>query len=477
MKRIPALVLVFCLLPMFVLGVVSVLDAGETVSELEQRTLGEKPAFSWSALFAGTYTRALEDYYADTFPLRDVFLRASTALGHFYYFNAGEEAILVVPHQGADPDVGGIELSGEADAVPSVPETPASQPPVPEAAPPKSTPEGPAVSPSETPAPTAPIDYPEMSEVVNAGNIVIIGDRAMEIPYVNKATVTRYAGIMNAVVGALPGVQVYALTTPNAGEFYSPVSMHSGTTSQRDMIALMYGQLASGVRSVDAHTVLSRHTDEYIFFRTDHHWTALGAYYAYTAFCESAGLSYSDISEFTTGVYENFVGSMYGFTAKYPQSRVLRDNPDSLTYYLPIVPSTATVYSSGRLEDGRTASVVSESISASYGNKYICFIDGDNPLSVVRSENGSGRSIVVVKESYGNAFVPFLTSHYETIYVVDPRHVNGKGQPSLNLLELIRTQNIDDALFINYPFSINSAGYCSMLERLTEGAQNGGSAE
>ncbi|MDR2670421.1 MAG: hypothetical protein LBC26_01705, partial [Oscillospiraceae bacterium] len=239
----------------------------------------------------------------------------------------------------------------------------------------------------------------------------------------------------------------------------------------------MYGQLAPGVRTVDAHAALSRHTDEYIFFRTDHHWTALGAYYAYTAFCESAGLSYRDISEFTTGVYENFVGSMYGFTAKYPQSRVLRDNPDSLTYYLPIVPSTETVYSAGRLEDGRTAPVVAKSVSDTYENKYVCFIDGDNPLSVIRSENGSGRSIVVIKESYGNAFIPFLTSHYETIYIVDPRHVNGKGQPGLNLLELVRTQDIDDVLFINYPFFINSAGYCAMLERLTEGAQNGAPAD
>jgi hypothetical protein len=461
---------------MSVLGVVSVFDAGETVSALERRTLGEKPKFSWGALLSGAYTRALEDYYADTFPLRDVFLLGNTALGRFYYFDAGEEAILVVPHRGADPDVGGAaDPGGGAEAAPGTSEAPRPAPP-PETAPPEGQPVDPSVSPSAAPSPTAEPDYPEMSEVVNAGNIVIIGDRAMEIPYVNKALAARYAGAVNAVAGALPGAQVYALTTPNAGEFYSPVSMHTGASSQRDMIALMYGQLAPGVRSVDAHTVLSRHTDEYIFFRTDHHWTALGAYYAYTAFCESAGLPYPDISEFTTGVYEGFVGSMYGFTAKYPQSRALQDNPDSLTYYLPIAPSALTIYPSGRLEDGRAAPVVSKDISASYGNKYICFIDGDHPLSVIRSENGSGRSIVVVKESYGNAFVPFLTSNYETVYIVDPRHVNGKGQPRLNLLELVRTQEIDDVLFINYPFFINSAGYCAMLERLTEGAQSGASA-
>ncbi|MDR0382301.1 MAG: hypothetical protein LBH86_09975 [Oscillospiraceae bacterium] len=475
MKRIPALVLVICLLPLYALGAISVFGAGETVSALEHRTLGRKSEFSWRALFSGAYTRALEDDYADTFPFRDIFLRGSAVLGRFYYFDAGEEAILVVPHQGTDLDVEDVEdaATSEAEPVPSTPENPGLTP---EPAPPEDPSDGSGAPPSEAPATTAEPNYPEMSEVVNAGDVIIIGDRAMEIPYVNGAAVTRYAGVVNAVAGALPGAQVYALTTPNAGEFYSPVSMHAGASSQKDMIALMYGQLAPGVRSVDAHTVLSRHTDEYIFFRTDHHWTALGAYYAYTAFCESAGLSYPDISEFTAGVYENFVGSMYGFTAKYPQSQVLRDNPDSLTYYLPTVPSTETVYPSGRLENGRAVPVVAENIPDAYENKYVCFIDGDNPLSVIRSENGSGRSVVVIKESYGNAFVPFLTSNYETIYVVDPRHVNSKGKPSLNLLELVRAQKIDDVLFINYPFFINSAGYCAALERLTEGAQNGASA-
>ena len=67
-----------------------------------------------------------------------------------------------------------------------------------------------------------------------------------------------------------------------------PESMHQGLNSQKDMIDYCYSQLNGSIITVDAYSKLRAHTDEYIFFRTDHHWTQLGAYYAYTAFCEAA---------------------------------------------------------------------------------------------------------------------------------------------------------------------------------------------
>ena len=95
------------------------------------------------------------------------------------------------------------------------------------------------------------------------------------------------------------------------------------------------------VVTVDAYSELRKHTDRYIFFRTDHHWTQLGAYYAYTAFCQSTGLEPVPIEDFETGSFEGFVGSMYTYTSKYPQSSILRDNPDTLYYYVPKTESSA----------------------------------------------------------------------------------------------------------------------------------------
>ena len=81
------------------------------------------------------------------------------------------------------------------------------------------------------------------------------------------------------------------------------------------MIDFCYSQMDDKIITVDAYSKLRSHTDEYIYFRTDHHWTQLGAYYAYTAFCEAAGFEAVPLDAFETGRYDRFVGSMYNFTA------------------------------------------------------------------------------------------------------------------------------------------------------------------
>ena len=74
----------------------------------------------------------------------------------------------------------------------------------------------------------------------------------------------------------------------------------------------------------------------------------------------------------------------------------------------------------------------------------------------------NGKTCLVLKESYGNAFIPFLTK----IYVIDPREFNQEGKPSLDLTELVKEYPVDDLIVINYPFMINNKAYVSWLNRL-----------
>ena len=84
---------------------------------------------------------------------------------------------------------------------------------------------------------------------------------------------------LTPVAAALGGdVRTISLLTPNGGEFYSPESMHTGIHSQKAMIERCYDAMDDAVVTVDAYTGLRDHADEYIYFRTDHHWTQLGAY-------------------------------------------------------------------------------------------------------------------------------------------------------------------------------------------------------
>ena len=210
---------------------------------------------------------------------------------------------------------------------------------------------------------------------------------------------------------------------------------------------------------------LRAHKDEYLYYRTDHHWTGLGAYYAYTAFCEAAGFEAVPLDSFQTGRYDTFLGSMYGFTEGYPQSEVLKQHPDYLEYYLPIADTHARYYANGNLENGTPVSVVYTKLDASVSNKYLCFIGGDTPICIVESDV-PGPTCIVLKESYGNAFVPFLTSHYGRTIVIDPREFNRDGKPSLNLAEFAAEQGVDDLIVINYPYMINSKAFIRYLNAL-----------
>ena len=149
---------------------------------------------------------------------------------------------------------------------------------------------------------------------------------------------------------------------------------------QRELISYVYECLEGDVVSVDVYDTLRNLKDEYIYYRTDHHWTQLGAYYAYTAFCEAAGFDAVPLEQFQTGRYDTFLGSMYTFTKGYPQSDVLKQHPDYLDYYLPIADTHARYYADGSLENGTPVSVVYTQLDESVSNKYLCFIGGDTPI-------------------------------------------------------------------------------------------------
>lgn len=119
------------------------------------------------------------------------------------------------------------------------------------------------------------------------------------------------------------------------------------------------------------------HLDEYVYFRTDHHWTARGAYYAYSAFCQAAGLEPVPLNALESGKIENFVGSMY----RYTNADVLKNNPDYLEYFLPRREADGEYYDDATMKNGRHLTIVSTKIGAD--NKYLAFIQGDTPLSKI----------------------------------------------------------------------------------------------
>lgn len=389
------------------------------------------PAVTLPTLLDHSATAALEDAYGEGFPLRDRLLALNRSLNRFYYFSVGGDNLLAIDYQG------GAEYGGER--LQDLPE------PV-----------------SQTPPPELPqIDVPEQADVA-VGTIIVSGNRAMDIPTATDDLIVQYGETVSRIAAAMPeGVRTFSLITPNGGQFYSPVDFHTGVHDQKAMIDLCYGTM-QGVRTVDAYLQLALHADEYIFFRTDHHWTQKGAYYAYRAFCDAAGFTAPALDTYETGSYEGFVGSMYNYTSGYPQSQALLDNPDTLTYYLPQTETRAAYYADDSLTNGVPIPVIDVALRDEVTNKYLCFLGGDTPICVI--DTGiEGGTCMVLKESFGNAFVPFLTQHYSRILTVDPREFGGEGKPALDLAAFARAQGVDDLLILDYPFMISSEAYIGIL--------------
>lgn len=484
------IIIALFLLPIIIIGAISVFDTDAAISVRENRMLKKIPAFSFGELFFGNYPLEFEEYYIDTFPFRDDMLVANTELNRLYYFSlpsSGEDVTLLIP-QDNDIASGGEaavpETESEDTHEPAADNTPGPDIGEPGGSIPGENTGSPLVSPSaggenpntdqepvpeatEEPEPLPELEAPEKADL-RTGSIIIVGDRAMEISVAIPEVMTEYAETLNLYKEKMPGSRVISLVTPNGGEFYSPEEFHTGKHSQKDMIEATYSQMDESIVKVDAYSEIRKHTDEYIYFRTDHHWTQLGAYYAYVAFCKALELKPYTLDQFETGTIEGFVGSMYTYTANYPQSSVLKNNPDTLHFYRPIREFTSRIYTDSRMDESSAYSGYVVSGKVTNKNKYLAFISGDTPLMHIKTDVGNGKKIIVIKESYGNAFVPFLVNHYEEIYVVDPRKYSGEGTPNMDLPGFVAEHSIDDVLVIDYPLVVSSKRYVGILQNIVK---------
>lgn len=432
------------LLFMLLVGLISTFDKDATFSESEKRQLKTKPKLTISGLLDGSYVNSYREYYADTFPGREGLLESNTSLNAFYYFSglsSGDSAQLVVNFD-SNAAQGGEALKDPDATAPSG----QTQPTEGKEEPPKQT---------EPPA-----------KAEQLGNVILVGDRAMDVPYGDTTKIKRYAQAVTALANLLgDDVQTFSMPVPNSAEFYAGSAWNTGVYSQKSMFQTCKDNLGSNVTFVDAYSEIAKHTDEYIYFRTDHHWTHLGAYYGYTALCKSAGFTPEPQSKFQTGQWENFVGSMYTYISGYAQSAILKENPDTVHYWKPHANCETFYYTDTTLSDPvlmGTICVIREEVD----NKYLTFMGGDHPVTIVTTDT-EGPCILVIKESYGNALISWLTSHYSKIILIDPREYFDR-RSDIDLAAFAKEQGVDQCLIINYPMMLNSDGYITLLERLAK---------
>ena len=269
-----------------------------------------------------------------------------------------------------------------------------------------------------------------------------------------------YADTINTVAGKLSGYNVYSLMIPNHTEMGLPVRLKNevSTNSQADNIKAAYAAMdKSKVTPVNAYNYLSEHCNEYIYFKSDHHWTGLGSYYAYSAFADTLGVPALSLDTCTKASIEGFTGTLSNIANGLDTDTVdYWKFPYSVSMDITDASGNVTNYDSPYF-DGEAGG------SLAYG----VFIYGDNPLTVMKSSSDnaqSGKKIVVVKESYGNAFVPYLTNNFEEVHVVDLRSF--RSTMNTDLATYCRNNGITNVLFLNGIMSANNEDHRASIEGL-----------
>ena len=403
-----------------------------THSDVEKRDLAAFPKLTASGLWDGSWFNDVNTWYSDTYPLRESLIAGASKVKGMYGFQ-GEQI------------VGGA--TQEADAIPEIDED-AVVTPAPVA--------------TATPEPTQELEdgtihqEPEM-----AGDVYIAGDTAFELYYFNQGGADAYASMINTVQSRQgAGAQVYDLLAPTSFAVCLDENIQEsmGASSQKDAFQYIYSRLDPGVKKVDVFDELVRHNAEYVYYRTDHHWTALGAYYSYRVFAEQKGITPHELSEFEHRSYPGFLGTFYAYSN---QAEALANNADTVETYIPMGTNDAEIQPAEG--DAFQWFVVSDVSEYSAGSKYSCFIGGDNPFTTIKNPQiHDGTTCVVIKESYGNAFVPWLVDHYENVYVVDYRYYNG------NLTQFVKDNQVDDVIFVNNADALSESRAATMLALFPE---------
>ncbi len=440
MIRIKIRVFFIAMLAFAVIGLLIPLRPSE--SALEKRTLEKFPTFTIASFLDGSFFSGISSWYADTFPFREKMLAANAVFENLYGIQ-GEQIVTTGSQEGDEiPDtytesVSAEEETDEAAASADVPEEDTSDGTI--------------------------YDEPEVS-----GDVYISGDTAFSIYYFNTEGANAYVQMIDNAQIKLDGIaDVYTILVPTTIGINLSEDMQEqlNSANQSDAIDYIYSgiqQTNSKVKTVEIFDTLKSHNSEYIYFRTDHHWTALGAYYAYTEFCDVKGISATPIDEYETMEFTDFLGSFYSSSN---QASSLRDHPDTVVAYIPKSTNDMVFCNTDGVE--YEWNIIYDVSNWESSTKYSTFAAGDNYFGQIHNPTMSdGSACVVIKESFGNAFIPFLTDHYEYVYIVDYRYFHNYYQYNNSVCALVEDKGINDVIFINNVEAMDSKNKVSLMDAL-----------
>lgn len=185
-----------------------------------------------------------------------------------------------------------------------------------------------------------------------------------------------------------------------------------------------------GPQYLDVTEGLSRHAKEKLYYRTDHHWTSLGAYYAFLEMAPGLGLE-NYATEFDVfPVSNNFEGTLSSKSGCHTVADVIELYlpKEEVQYYVTVDGQRrATMYDREKLEER---------------DQYAVFLGGNAPRVDVTTGGASGKNLLMFRDSYANCFLQFLLPCYDHIILLDPRYYYGDAN------SVVAQENVTDVLFL-----------------------------
>ncbi len=359
----------------------------------ENREIKQMPKFSAETLFGGTFSKDFEDYLADNVGFRGKFTALSAKL-NTYKGVTSKYGTLVSVNKGL-----GVGESSK-------------------------------------------------------GSLIILDDKIMEIYREDKSALNMYVKTLNKYAKTMPkSVNIYSMLIPTQIEFECPKT----GDSQKKTIDAVYKAEDERIKTINVYDSLKKNTDDYIYFRTDHHWTQRGAYLGYCELAKKAGFDSVKLSDLQEDSRKGFLGYLYN-QANDPDMKKYADTIEWFTRTENFTVSAHDKDENGKYIDYETKMY---NIPADEAKpKYSVFMGGDHSYLKMTSDIKNGKTICVIKDSYGNAMLPLLTNSYETVIAVDPRSYDGK------VSELVKKEKVDDLLILNYTFTTTFKDFIEKIEEI-----------
>ena len=374
----------------------------------ERRKLREFPEFSMESLLSGDWFDGITAWFSDTFPGREMMLDVFDRMEGLHGLNQTEVVMNTVNAADDSEDLDVLIAQAEAEADART-ETKGEESQDPRTEP---EPEGPA-DPEEVIEDWEGLNAED--EALMYGNLVVIDGTVLSRMGFDRDAADHHAELMNRCGDILTekGIRFFNLPAPTSASVLlsSDMLAELGCADQGKTLRYMFAQENENVGKVNAFNNLLAHNSEYIYYHTDHHWTGLGAYFAYEEFCSTAGLTPVPLSEYQELNMGDFTGSWF-FSVN--QRKVTHDEmiawvpPGDIRMEIPGYPKATTP--------------IIDMTNAEPNLKYNCFINGDNAVTILTNDDlPDAPDCLVIKDSFGNPFTVYLTQHYHRVIVLDYR--------------------------------------------------------